>query len=136
MIMILILIQLILPLLYNRITNTLYIHSAMAEERKFVFSKLYKICVLFVIIIAFIVMPVYPEMFLRLILGIILAAGVFFGFGSNEAHCEYVYKHIKIKIGILKINWSLGCRPRMFAMLLSIGFYIFAVFVGFKCRLI
>ena len=108
----------------------------MAEERKFVFSKLYKCCVLFVIIIAFIVMPVYPEMFLRLIIGIILAAGVFFGFGSNEAHCEYVYKFIKIKIRLLKINWSLGCPPRAFAILLSIAFYILAVYVGFKCKLI
>jgi hypothetical protein len=108
----------------------------MAEERKFVFSKLYKFCVLFVIIIAFIVMPVYPEMFLRLIIGIILAAGVFFGFGSNEAHCEYVYKFIKIKIRILKINWSLGCPPRSFAIFLSIGFYILAVYTGFKFKLI
>ena len=108
----------------------------MAEERKFVFSKLYKLCVLFVIIISFIVMPVYPEMFLRLIIGIILAAGVFFGFGSNEAHCEYVYKYIKIKIGLLKINWSLGCPPRAFAILLSIAFYIFAVYMGFKFKLV
>ena len=108
----------------------------MAEERKFVFSKLYKICVIFVIIIAIIVMPVYPEMFLRLIIGIILAIGVFFGFGSNEAHCEYVYKFIKIRIRLLKINWSLGCPPRAFAILLSIGFYILAVYVGFKCKLI
>ena len=108
----------------------------MAEERKFVFSKLYKFCVLFVIVIAIIVMPVYPEMFLRMIIGIILAAGVFFGFGSNEAHCEYVYKYIRIKISLLKINWSLGCPPRAFAILLSIAFYIFAVYVGFKCKLI
>jgi hypothetical protein len=108
----------------------------MAEERKFVFSKLYKLCVLFVIIISFIVMPVYPEMFLRLIIGIILAAGVFFGFGSNEAHCEYVYKYIRIKIRLLKINWSLGCPPRAFAILLSIAFYILAVYAGFKFKLI
>ena len=108
----------------------------MAEERKFVFSKLYKICVLIVIIVAIIVMPVYPEMFLRLIIGIILAIGVFFGFGPNEAHCEYVYKFIKIRIRLLKINWSLGCPPRAFAILLSIAFYILAVYVGFKCKLI
>jgi hypothetical protein len=108
----------------------------MAEERKFVFSKLYKICVVFVVVIAFIVMPVYPEMFLRMIVGIILGIGIFFGFGSNEAHCEYVYKHIKIKIRLLRINWSLGCPPRAFAILLSILFYIFAVYFGFKCKLI
>jgi len=81
-------------------------------------------------------MPVYPEMFMRLIIGIVLALGIFFGFGSNEAHCEYVYKHIKLKISILKINWSLGCPPRMFAILLSIGFYIFAVYIGFKMKII
>jgi hypothetical protein len=108
----------------------------MAEQPKYVFSKFYKLCVVFVIVIAIIVMPVYPEMFLRLILGIILAIGVFFGFGSNEAHCEYVYKHIKIRIRLLKINWSLGCPPRMFAILLSIAIYILAVYVGFKCKLI
>jgi hypothetical protein len=75
-------------------------------------------------------------MFLRLIIGIILAAGVFFGFGSNEAHCEYVYKYIRIKIRLLKINWSLGCPPRAFAILLSIAFYILAVYAGFKFKLI
>jgi hypothetical protein len=108
----------------------------MAEERKYVFSKLYKICVVIVIIIAIIVMPVYPEMFLRFIIGIILAIGLFFGFGSNDAHCEYVYKYIRIRIRLLRINWSLGCPPRAFALLLSIAFYILAVYVGFKCKLI
>ena len=108
----------------------------MAEPPKYVFSKFYKLCVIFVIVIAIIVMPVYPEMFLRLIIGIILAVGVFFGFGTNEAHCEYVYKYIRIKIRLFKINWSLGCPPRMFAILLSIGMYVLAVYVGFKCRVI
>ena len=110
----------------------------MAEQPKFVFSKLYKICVVFVILISIIIMPVYPEMFLRIVVGIILAAGVFFGFGTNEAHCEYVYKHIGIKIGIwkLKINWSLGCLPRMVSILLSIGLYILAVYVGFLSGII
>ena len=106
----------------------------MAEEKKYVFSKFYKICVLIVIIVAIIVMPVYPEMMFRMVIGVILAIGVFFGFGTNEAHCEYVYKYIKIKI--FRFRWSLGCPPRMFAILLSIGFYILAVYVGFKCRII
>ena len=106
----------------------------MAEKPKFVLSKFYKFSALFVVLIAFIVMPVYPEMFLRFIVGIILGIGVFFGFGTNEAHCEYVYSHIKIKI--FKWRWALGCPPRMFAILLSIGFYILAVYVGFKCRLL
>jgi len=108
----------------------------MAEKTKYVFSTFYKICVVILIIVSIIVMPVYPEMFMRLIIGIVLALGIFFGFGSNEAHCEYVYKHIKLKISILKINWSLGCPPRMFAILLSIGFYIFAVYIGFKMKII
>jgi hypothetical protein len=108
----------------------------MAEKPKYVFSTFYKICVIIVIIIAFIVMPVYPEMFLRLIIGIILAIGVFFGFAPNEAHCEYVYNYIKIRIRILKINWSLGCPPRMFAILLSIAFYILAVYLGFRMKII
>jgi hypothetical protein len=108
----------------------------MAEERKYVFSTFYKLCVIFVIIIAFIIMPVYPEMFMRLVLGIILGIGVFFGFGPNEAHCEYVYKYIRIRIKLLKINWSLGCPPRAFAILLSIAFYILAVYIGFKGKLI
>jgi len=108
----------------------------MAEKPKFVFSQLYKICVIIVIIVAFIIMPVYPEMIMRLFIGVILAIGVFFGFGTNEAHCEYVYSHIKLRIRILKINWSLGCPPRMFAILLSIAFYILAVYVGFECKII
>jgi len=81
-------------------------------------------------------MPVYPEMFLRLIVGIILGLGVFFGFGPNDAHCEYVYKHIKIRIRLLRINWALGCPPRSFAIFLSIAFYILAVYVGFRCKLL
>jgi hypothetical protein len=108
----------------------------MAEQRKFVFSKFYKICVIIVIVIAIIIMPVYPEMMMRFVIGIILAIGVFFGFGTNEAHCEYVYKYIRIKIRLLKINWSLGCPPRMFAILLSIGCYILAVYVGFRMKVI
>jgi hypothetical protein len=68
----------------------------MAEKPKYVFSQLYKICVVIVIIVAIIIMPVYPEMIMRLFIGMILAIGVFFGFGTNEAHCEYVYKFIKI----------------------------------------
>ena len=108
----------------------------MAEKPKYVFSTFYKICVIIVILVAFIVMPVYPEMFLRLIIGIVLAIGVFFGFAPNEAHCEYVYKYIKIRIRILKINWSLGCPPRMFAILLSIAFYILAVILGFYMKII
>jgi len=108
----------------------------MAEKPKYVFSTFYKICVIIVILVAFIVMPVYPEMFLRLIIGIVLAIGVFFGFAPNEAHCEYVYSHIKLRIRILKINWSLGCPPRMFAILLSIACYILAVFMGFWMKII
>jgi len=108
----------------------------MAEKPKYVFSQFYKICVLIVIVIAFIIMPVYPEMIMRLFIGVILAIGVFFGFGTNEAHCEYVYSHIKLRIRILKINWSLGCPPRMFSILLSIVFYILAVYVGFLCKII
>jgi hypothetical protein len=108
----------------------------MAEKPKFVFSQLYKICVIIVIVVAFIIMPVYPEMIMRLFIGVILAIGVFFGFGTNEAHCEYVYSHIKVRIRILKINWSLGCPPRMFAILLSIAFYVLAVYIGFECKII
>ena len=105
-------------------------------EQKIVFSKFYKICVVILIVLAIIVTPVYPEMMMRMIIGIILAIGAFFGFGTNEAHCEYVYKHIKIKIRLLKINWSLGCPPRMFAILLSIVFYIFALYVAFHMKVI
>jgi hypothetical protein len=105
-------------------------------ETKYVFSKFYKICVVILILAAIIVMPVYPEMIMRMFIGVILAIGVFFGFGTNEAHCEYVYNYIKIEIKFLDINWSLGCRPRMFAILLSIGFYILAVYIGFQCKLI
>ena len=108
----------------------------MAEKPKYVFSTFYKICVIIVILVAFIVMPVYPEMFLRLIIGIVLAIGIFFGFAPNEAHCEYVYSYIKLRIRILKINWSLGCPPRMFAILLSITFYILAVYLGFRCKIL
>ena len=108
----------------------------MAEKPKFVFSQLYKICVIIVIVVAIIIMPVYPEMIMRLFIGVILAIGVFFGFGTNEAHCEYVYSHIKLRIRILKINWSLGCPPRMFAILLSIAFYVLAVYIGFECKII
>ena len=108
----------------------------MAEERKFVFSSFYKICVVILIVVAVIVMPVYPEMAMRFVIGIILAIGIFFGFGTNEAHCEYFYKYIRIKISLLKINWSLGCPPRMFAILVSLGCYILAVYVGFKMKII
>ena len=108
----------------------------MAEERKYVFSSFYKICVVIVILVAIIIMPVYPEMMMRFVIGIILAIGIFFGFGTNEAHCEYFYKYIRIKIRLLKINWSLGCPPRMFAMLVSIGCYVLAVYVGFKMKVI
>jgi hypothetical protein len=108
----------------------------MAEERKFVFSSFYKICVVILIVVAVIVMPVYPEMAMRFVIGFILAIGIFFGFGTNEAHCEYFYKYIRIKISFLKINWSLGCPPRMFAILVSLGCYILAVYVGFKMKII
>ena len=108
----------------------------MAKKPKYVFSTFYKICVIIVILVAFIVMPVYPEMFLRLIIGMVLAIGVFFGFAPNEAHCEYVYSHIKLRIRILKINWSLGCPPRMFAILISIACYILAVYLGFRMKII
>ena len=75
---------------------------------------------------------------MRFVIGLVLGIGVFFGFGPNEAHCEYVYKYIRIKINILfiKINWSLGCPSRMFAMLLSIGCYILALYIGFKMKVI
>ena len=73
---------------------------------------------------------------MRFVIGIILAIGIFFGFGTNEAHCEYFYKYIRIKIRLLKINWSLGCPPRMFAILVSIGCYVLAVYVGFKMKVI
>jgi hypothetical protein len=106
----------------------------MAEKPKFVFSKFYKYSALFVLVIMLIVMPVYPEMFLRFIVAIILGLGVFFGFGTNEAHCEYVYSYIKIKI--FRWRWALGCPPRMFAILLSIVFYILAVYVGFKFKIL
>jgi hypothetical protein len=108
------------------------------EERKYVFSKFYKICIVILIIIGIIVSPVYPELMMRMVIGIVLAIGVFFGFGPNEAHCEYVYKYIRIKINILfiKINWSLGCPPRMFAILLSIGCYVLALYIGFKLKVI
>ena len=108
----------------------------MAEKPKYVFSQLYKICVAIVIVVALVISPVYPEMIMRLLIGAILAIGIFFGFGTNEAHCEYVYKLIKIRIRFLKINWSLGCPPRMFAILLSIAFYILAVYLGFMCNII
>jgi hypothetical protein len=108
----------------------------MAEERKFVFSTFYKLCVVVLIVVAIIVMPVYPEMAMRFVIGFILAVGLFFGFGTNEAHCEYFYKYIRIKISLLKINWSLGCPPRMFAILVSIGCYVLAVYVGFKMKVI
>jgi len=97
-------------------------------------SKFYKFSVLFVIVIMVILMPVYPEMFMRFIIGIVLTIGVFFGFGTNEAHCEYVYKYIKIKF--FKWRWALGCPPRMFAILLSIGLYVLAVYIGFECKII
>ena len=106
----------------------------MAERPKFVFSKFYKYSALFVLIIMIIVMPVYPEMFLRFLVGILLGIGVFFGFGTNEVHCEYVYRHIKIKI--FRFKWALGCPPRMFAILLSITFYILAVYLGFRCKIL
>jgi hypothetical protein len=108
------------------------------EERKLVFSKFYKICIVILIVLGIIVSPVYPELMMRFFIGIILAIGVFFGFGTNEAHCEYVYKYIKINIDFLfiKFKWSLGCRSRMFAMLVSIACYIFAVFVGFQLKVI
>jgi hypothetical protein len=108
----------------------------MAEPPKYVFSQFYKICVLIVIVVAIIISPVYPEMIMRLFIGVILAIGIFFGFGTNEAHCAYVYSHIKLRIRLLKINWSLGCPPRMFAILLSIGFYLLAVYIGFECKII
>ena len=109
------------------------------ESPKFVFSKFYKICVVILIVVAIIITPVYPEMSFRFFIGIVLALGVFFGFGTNEAHNEYVYKHIKIKITLFKktlISWSLGRPPRMFAILLSIGFYVLAVFIGFEMKII
>jgi hypothetical protein len=106
----------------------------MAEKPKYVFSKFYKFSALFVLIMMLIVMPVYPEMMMRFVIGIILGLGLFFGFGTNEAHCDYCYQYIKIKI--FRWKWALGCPPRMFAILLSIGFYILAVYVGFKCKII
>jgi hypothetical protein len=108
------------------------------EERKYVFSKFYKICIIILIIIGIIVSPIYPELMIRMVIGIVLAIGVFFGFGPNEAHCEYVYKYIAIKINFLfiKINWSLGCLPRMFAILISIACYGLALLIGFKMKII
>lgn len=106
----------------------------MAETQKFVFSKFYKFTIIFLLVMMIIVMPVYPEMFFRFIIGLVLAVGVFFGFGTNEAHCQYVYQFIKIKI--FKWKWALGCPPRMFAMLVSIGCYMLAVYIGFKCKII
>jgi hypothetical protein len=106
----------------------------MAETPKFVFSKFYKFTIIFLLVMMIIVMPVYPEMFFRFIIGLVLAVGVFFGFGTNEAHCQYVYQFIKIKI--FKWKWALGCPPRMFAMLVSIGCYMLAVYIGFKCKII
>ena len=106
----------------------------MAETPKFVFSKFYKFTIIFLLVMMIIVMPVYPEMFFRFIIVLVLAVGVFFGFGTNEAHCQYVYQFIKIKI--FKWKWALGCPPRMFAMLVSIGCYMLAVYIGFKCKII
>jgi hypothetical protein len=109
------------------------------KKQRFIFSKFYKICVFILIFLAFVVSPIYPEMILRMLIGIILAIGIFFGYAPDEVHCEYVYQYIKIEIKILDIidwSWALGCPSRLFAMLVSIGCYGGAVLLGFKTKII
>lgn len=109
------------------------------QPQRFIFSTFYKICVLIVVFLAIVVSPIYPEMILRILIAIILAVGIFFGFASDKSHCKYVYDLIKIKINILDIikwKWALGCQPRYFAMLVSIGCYLGAVLLAFKTKII
>lgn len=88
---------------------------------------------------AIVVSPVYPEMILRILVAIILGIGVFFGFASDEIHCEYVYQFVKIRINIMntiKWSWTLGCPSRSFAMMVSIGCYLGALLLAFKTKII
>jgi len=109
------------------------------EPQRFIFSTFYKICVFILVFVAIVVSPIYPEMILRILIAIILGIGVFFGFASDETHCKYVYDLIKIRINIfdiIKWSWSLGCQPRYFAMLVSIGCYLGALLLAFKTKII
>ena len=75
------------------------------EERKYVFSKFYKICIVILIIIGIIVSPVYPELMIRMVIGIVLAIGVFFGL-SHISWNEYFTKAEIYGIDIFYVNIS------------------------------
>lgn len=109
------------------------------EPPRLVFSTFYKICVFILVFLAIVVSPIYPEMILRILIAIILAVGIFFGFASDEAHCKYVYQLVRIRINIMDVikwSWTLGCPSRSFAMLVSIGCYLGAVLLAFKTKII
>lgn len=92
-------------------------------------SLLYKVTLIVIIVVPFLLYPVYPEMLKRMIVIILLIVAGFFGFATNEMHCKYVYNQIKIKI--YKWTWSLGCQPRIIAILISISTYIVAALISY-----
>jgi hypothetical protein len=107
----------------------------MAEKKKmYIVSKYYTFSALFVILMAFVLMPVYPEIFLRMVTGLLLVISIFFGFASNEMHCKYFYDYLNIKI--FKWKFGIDCQPRIVSILLSIGFYILAVWFASSSKII
>lgn len=91
-------------------------------------SLLYKVTLIVIIVVPFLLYPVYPEMLKRMIVIILLMVAGFFGFATDEMHCKYVYNQIKIKI--LRWSFSLGCQPRIIALLISISTYIVAALIS------
>ena len=92
-------------------------------------SLLYKVTLLVILIIPVVLYPVYPAMIQRMIIIILLMIAGFFGFATDEMHCKYVYNQIKIKI--FRWSWSLGCQPRIVAILISISTYTLAALFSY-----
>jgi len=92
-------------------------------------SLLFKVTLLVILIVPIVLYPVYPEMFKRMVVIILLMISGFFGFATNEMHCKYIYNQIKIKI--FKWSWSLGCQPRIIAISISICTYILAALFSY-----
>jgi len=92
-------------------------------------SLLYKVTLVVILITPFLLYDVYPTMLKRMITVLLLMVAGFFGFATNEMHCKYVYDQIKIKL--FKWSFSLGCQPRIIAIIISISTYIFAAL--FSC---
>jgi hypothetical protein len=95
---------------------------AAADDAKYFVSKAYTIiCVILVLVVLYIT-PVYPEMLVRVLFGFMIFAAGFFGFASDEQHCDLFYRKLK-----------LPCMPRWFNVyILSTGIMYITLWLAYQ----